>query len=128
MKRLIIISTFIIIAGISVLFLALKTPEAIPGCGVKDTQFICGNSNFSSETATEGKKIFNTNCAACDKLDRNMTGPALRGIAQKYDSINLVNYIRGLKHDIKPKDYGSNCVNFPQLTDEDISNLLSYTN
>ena len=128
MKRFIVISTLIIIAGLSILFLALKTPEPLPGCGVKDIQFVCGNSYVSSETSTEGKKIFNTNCASCHHLDKNMTGPALRSITQKYDSINLVNYIQGKKHNIEHKGYNANCINFPQLTDEDISNLLSYTN
>lgn len=40
--------------------------------------FFCGTPNLSEE-ASEGKSIFNSNCAACHSLDRNATGPALRG-------------------------------------------------
>jgi cytochrome c551/c552 len=29
--------------------------------------------------------MFNANCAACHKLDAKATGPALRGIAAKYE-------------------------------------------
>jgi cytochrome c551/c552 len=29
--------------------------------------------------------LFNANCAACHKLDAKATGPALRGIAAKYE-------------------------------------------
>ena len=28
----------------------------------------------------KGKTLFNTNCAACHKLDKKMTGPALRNV------------------------------------------------
>ena len=40
--------------------------------------FFCGTTNLS-EKASEGKSIFNSNCAACHKLDSRATGPALRG-------------------------------------------------
>jgi cytochrome c peroxidase len=40
--------------------------------------FFCGTPNLSEE-AFEGKSIFNSNCAACHKLDSRATGPALRG-------------------------------------------------
>ena len=33
----------------------------------------------------KGKEIFNTNCAACHKLDAKATGPALRGVGAKYE-------------------------------------------
>ena len=32
-----------------------------------------------------GKELFNANCAACHKLDAKATGPALRGVAGKYE-------------------------------------------
>ena len=57
-----------------------------------------------------------------------MTGPALKNIAQKYDSITILKFLHGEKTEIMNEDYGMTCVNFPQLTQEDISSLLSYTN
>jgi cytochrome c2 len=36
-------------------------------------------------------KNFNSNCAACHKLDAKATGPALRGIAQKHDKSGFIN-------------------------------------
>ena len=30
-----------------------------------------------------GKKLYNTNCAACHKLDKKLIGPPLGGIADK---------------------------------------------
>ncbi|MFT5847713.1 MAG: hypothetical protein ACJARX_000557 [Psychroserpens sp.] len=57
-----------------------------------------------------------------------MTRPDLRDIAQKYDSINLSNYIRGHKHTIENKGYNLPCVKSPHLIDNDIYSILYYTN
>ena len=46
-------------------------------CATPIPQFICG-TNSISEDAVEGKHLFNTNCAACHKLDAQSTGPGLR--------------------------------------------------
>ena len=109
-----------------ILFIILKSQQQ-GVCGVKDFEPFCGTVNLS-KNASEGKQLFNANCAACHKLDKNMTGPALRGIAQKYDSITVQNYLRKDKTLIKTKGYDNVCIYFPQLTNEDISNILSYTN
>ena len=56
-----------------------------------------------------------------------MTGPALRSISKKYDSLTITKFLRGEQTEIVNEDYDYKCVNFPQLTDEDISNILAYT-
>lgn len=126
MKRFIFISTVIVLGGIGLLFIALKTTQPVAACGVKDFEPFCGTVNLS-ESASEGKQLFNANCAACHKLDKNMTGPALRGIAKKYDSLTIQNYLRDDKTLIKTKDYNNSCVYFPQLTNADIGKILAYT-
>ncbi|WP_299223722.1 cytochrome c [uncultured Psychroserpens sp.] len=128
MKRLIYISSFIILSGLGLLFLVFNKPQKLLGCGVKNDTFFCGTQAFHNESSSEGKTIFNTNCAACHKLDKKMTGPSLRGVSETYDSLSLYNYIRGNKHEIQSKGYNQTCISFPQLTDKDISDLLSYTN
>ena len=128
MKRFIVISTLIIVAGLGVLFLALKTPEPLPGCGVKDFDNFCGTQAFYNEGSVEGKQIFNANCASCHKLDRKMTGPALRGVYKKYDSITILKFLHGEQTIIVNEDYENTCIIFPQLTNEDIMHILAYTN
>ncbi|KGO84879.1 c-type cytochrome [Flavobacterium suncheonense] len=54
-----------------------KKPKQIVTDNKPNIEF-CGTKN--SEIAHEGKTIFNNTCAACHKLDANMTGPALRNI------------------------------------------------
>ncbi|CAM3540048.1 c-type cytochrome [Flavobacterium saliperosum] len=85
----------------------------------------------------KGKAIFNTNCAACHKLDAKATGPALRGVADKYDKEWLYKWIKNSAELIKSGDaeaikvFEANgkvpMTAFPQLSNEDIDNILAYT-
>ena len=54
--------------------------------------------------AVAGKALFNANCAACHKLDKKATGPALRGVAEKYDKEWLYKWIRDSQELIKSGD------------------------
>ncbi|MEC9065260.1 MAG: cytochrome c, partial [Bacteroidota bacterium] len=85
-----------------------------------------------------GKKLFNTNCAACHKLDRKAVGPALSGVTEKYDKQWLYDWIRNGNQMIRDGDpqaiaiweeYNKSVMtNYPQFSDEDIDNILAYTN
>lgn len=91
----------------------------------------------------KGKSLFNTNCAACHKLDKKMTGPALRNIEQVLadseglDRAWLNAWIRNSAGMVKSGDaYSVKIFNeyngvpmtaFPQLSDQDISDILAYT-
>src|SRR5690606_18941441 len=90
-----------------------------------------------------GKALFNTNCAACHQLDKKMTGPALRNVEARLadeeglDREWLSKWIRNSAGVIKSGDayavkifdeYGGAAMTaYPQLSDEDISNILAYT-
>ena len=90
-----------------------------------------------------GKKLFNANCAACHKLDGPMTGPALRNIEQRLadteglDRTWLTAWIHNSSGLIKSGDAYANKIYkeynnaimspFPQLSDQDISDILAYT-
>ena len=85
----------------------------------------------------KGKDLFNSNCAACHKLDAKMTGPALRGISPRLTNEWLYKWIRNSQEMIKSgdaesvrvsKEYnGSVMTAFPQLTNGDIDNIIAYT-
>ncbi|WP_027125672.1 c-type cytochrome [Gelidibacter mesophilus] len=91
----------------------------------------------------KGKTLYNANCAACHKLDAPMTGPALRNIEKKLadeeglDRAWLTAWIHNSAGLIKSGDaYANKIYNeynqmpmmpFPQLSDEDISDILAYT-
>lgn len=91
----------------------------------------------------KGKTLYNANCAACHKLDGPMTGPPLRNIEQKLadeeglDRAWLTAWIHNSAGLIKSGDaYANKIYNeynqlpmmpFPQLSDQDISDILAYT-
>jgi len=87
--------------------------------------------------AAKGKELFNANCAACHKLDAKATGPALRGIANKYDMAWLYKWVKNSSELIKSGDakavkvYEENnksvMTAFPQLSNQDIDNIIAYT-
>ena len=94
-------------------------------------------SSSTGSDAAAGKALFNTNCAACHKMDGKATGPALRGVAAKYDTAWLHKWIKDSQGLIKSGDalaikvYEENdkklMTSFPQLSDADIDNILAYT-
>mgnify|MGYP001168892233 FL=1 len=91
----------------------------------------------------KGKSLFNTNCASCHKLDRKMTGPALRNVETRLlddeglDRQWLYAWIRNSSALIKSGDAYANKIYeeynrsamtaYPQLTDSDLNNILAYT-
>ena len=84
-----------------------------------------------------GKKLFNANCAACHKLNKRAVGPALKGVSTKYDREWLYTWIKNSTAMVKSGDAqavaiyeeynGSVMTSFPQLSNEDIDNIIAYT-
>jgi mono/diheme cytochrome c family protein len=103
---------------------ATATPAAAP-------------ASSSGGDPVKGKEIFNTNCAACHKLDAKATGPALRGVGAKYEKAWLYKWIHNSSDLIKSGDaqavkvFEANnkvpMTSFPQLSEADIDNIIAYT-
>jgi mono/diheme cytochrome c family protein len=91
----------------------------------------------SGGDAAKGKELFNANCAACHKLDAKATGPALRGVASKYEMAWLYKWVKNSSDLIKSGDAQAVKVfeennksvmsSFPQLSNADIDNIIAYT-
>ncbi|MDG1571026.1 cytochrome c3 family protein [Robiginitalea sp. M366] len=93
--------------------------------------------------AAKGKQLFNQNCAACHALDRRMTGPALANVATRLteeeglDCDWIYGWIRNSAGVIASGDsYANSIYNeynqaamtaFPTLSDQDINDILAYT-
>lgn len=85
----------------------------------------------------EGKALFNLHCAACHKINRKSIGPPLAGVSNKYDIEWIYSWVRNSSAMIASGDpqavaifeeYNRSVMtNFPQLSDEDIDNILAYT-
>ena len=99
--------------------------------------------NAQEGDPVNGKSLFNVNCAACHKLDKAMTGPALRNVEarlaeeQGLDREWLKSWMRNSSALIKAGDaYANKIYNeyngtpmtpYPGFSDQDISDILAYT-
>ena len=93
--------------------------------------------NAQEPDIQKGKSLFNANCAACHKLKKRAVGPALAGVSAKYDKEWLYSWIKNSTAMVKSGDAqavaiyeeynGSVMTSFPQLSNEDIDNILAYS-
>lgn len=95
---------------------------------------------FSVNTqAQDGKAIFQQKCAACHAIDKNLTGPALKGVEERWpEKADLYNWIRNSAALIKAGHPRAVAVYaeynkiqmpaFPELKDADIDAILVYIN
>lgn len=126
--RILVFSSVIIAVIISITFYVSsnKKNENL-GCGNKSPESICGTESNSPLEKQAGKSIFNSNCAACHKLDAKATGPALRAI----DSVNYWKMMTQISVKIdttKTNQFGLEYHQsyFQNLTKEDLENLYFY--
>src|SRR5690554_5584623 len=94
------------------------------------------SASYAQDVA-KGRELFNSQCAACHKMDANATGPALRGMAERHSSDWLHKWIKDSPGLIKSgdpvavklfNDWNKVPMNaFPNLSDEDIDNIIAYT-
>ena len=99
--------------------------------------FLALNASAQEPDIAKGKSLYNANCASCHKLNKKLIGPALKGVSAKYDKEWLYAWIKNSAAMIKAGDeqavaiyeeYNKVAMNaFPQLSNEDIDNILAYT-
>lgn len=83
----------------------------------------------------DGHALFTANCASCHAVDKKLTGPALRGVEDRWPSRTKIHdWVHNppgfMKTDQYTSDlhktYGIVMTPFPQLTDKDIDAILDY--
>jgi cytochrome c2/nitrate reductase NapE component len=90
----------------------------------------------ASADASKGKELFNSLCAACHKRYKDAVGPKLHQVTERRDMDWLYPWIKNSQALIKSGDsqavqlyeeWNKVAMNaFPQLSNEDIDNILSY--
>jgi len=93
--------------------------------------------NAQSGNYNKGKQLFNANCAACHRLDKKLIGPALGNIAKTRSNKWLKSWVKDNNAfrasgdaDAKAifKEYnGMPMMPFPQLSNQDIDDIIAYT-
>lgn len=127
-RQILLISISSIIVLVGIIFYEIKTYKASENwyCQTPIPVF-CGTPNLS-ENQAKGKEIFNSNCAACHKLDARSTGPALRGV----DSLVFVKWINDKNYKIdssKIKEFGIEYhrVEFKEsVKEKDLESIIDY--
>ncbi|MEW7293059.1 c-type cytochrome [Aquimarina sp. 2304DJ70-9] len=90
----------------------------------------------SGGDVAKGEELFKSLCAACHKRYKKMTGPALFGVADKYEREWIYSWVKNSAAMIASGDaqavaifeeYNKTAMNaFPQLTNTDIDDILAY--
>ncbi|MBW2962458.1 cytochrome c3 family protein [Mesonia aestuariivivens] len=86
--------------------------------------------------AAKGKELFNSLCASCHKRYKRSTGPALNGVTSRHDKDWLYRWVKNSQALIAAGDAEAVAIYeefnetamtpFPQLSNEDIDNILAY--
>lgn len=100
-------------------------------------------SIYAQGDAKNGEKLFKANCAACHALDKQLIGPSLGGVVdrlkkeQNLDTDWLHKWIKDNKSlresgdkyaiEVYEKFNKTEMLPFPNLTDQDINDILEYT-
>lgn len=90
-----------------------------------------------SANAQDGKTLFQTNCASCHLVDRKLTGPALRGVDDRWggDRAKLHAWIKNPAGFAKGDAYATNLIKeyapvlmtpFPSLSEKEMDAILDY--
>jgi mono/diheme cytochrome c family protein len=89
--------------------------------------------------AQDGKALFNAKCASCHAIDKQLVGPALKGVEDRWDDKKMIyEWVRNSAAVIK-KGYPRavtvynefnkvQMTAFPELKDQDIDAILGYIN
>lgn len=126
--RIIVFSlTALIVLSVGIImYLKIFKKNEIPGCATRDLPS-CGNADLT-ENQKKGRDVFNSNCAACHKLNSKVTGPALHEV----DSIVFVNWLTNKKHKIDSSKVEILAIDYHKtvfsktLSKEDVTCLIEY--
>ena len=127
---------FIVLAMVIRLFvfvsnIRLEYPQQEPGIDAMVTP------SALSDLAQKGKPLFKANCSACHAINKNIQGPSLVKVIDRWPSKGLLymwinNWNKavatGDPYAIKIKDYSSAAMNTFNLTVEEIDSILAYIN
>jgi hypothetical protein len=117
-RQILSISISLILLLVGIIIYQIITYKASTSDFQYQTSALAFCGNVETENSSEGKEIFNSNCAACHKLDSKSTGPALRGV----DSLVFAKWIIGENHKIdttKIEDLG---IDYHRTTFKDVLN------
>ena len=108
----------------------------MPGCGTASPNSL-NEYVYNKGNGPDGKAIFQSNCASCHSLFKDLTGPALAGVTQRLPDRKLVyKWVRNPDAMLKSGNVYFNTLKkrfdnvqmtaFPDLSDVEIDAIISY--
>ncbi|QOR76469.1 MAG: cytochrome c [Thermoflavifilum sp.] len=106
------------------------SPASAPAAASSST------ASSASNAVEKGQELFQANCSACHRIHEKLIGPPLAGVTKIRSKEWLYNWIRNSQAVINSgdtaainlyKEYNQvQMTPFPQLSNEDIDNILAY--
>ncbi len=138
------ISLLLFCAGICMLILltSLFIPRQDNTITPNDEGWFCGtisldlNSRVIDSIHLTGQKIWKANCVSCHSFNKKVIGPAITGVAERRDSLWIVQSILSYEVLLKAKDSTALQLfseyrkirhpNFEQIPDQDFESLIKF--
>ena len=132
-----LVNASVIVLLLFLFALTIQKISSLESSHQPESVVIITSPNDNNIPMSLGKKIFQNNCQSCHALDKNLTGPALRGVESRGPWTERKNLIRWVKNPAAMineseytkslyKLYGSLMTPFPNLTDEEINAVFDY--
>ena len=106
----------------------------VTGCSNNDKKNT--DNNVNAPVISDGEKLFKNNCASCHKVDKDFTGPALKGSLERWggDKKAMYEFIRNPAKAVVENAYAKqlfekwNKIIMPAstLTDAELDAILKY--
>jgi cytochrome c551/c552 len=98
------------------------------------TAFAVGTN--AAPPSEEGKTIFNTRCASCHNVNKQLTGPALAGLHERRSIDWIINFVHSSQSMVKSGDKDAVALfekfnkipmpDHPDLTDDNIKSIVEF--
>ena len=134
-----IIHAFLLLLSSIVVFICLKTLFTFQ-TNQPVSELVLIDDKSVSNAPSKGKLLFKANCASCHILGKNFTGPSLCGFEERGpwgERENVYQWIKNPVEFMKKDEYtrglkqnynGVLMQAFPNLTNEDIDEIINYIN
>lgn len=108
----------------------------IAGCTGNDKEWACGNADPQRVTTNiAGETLFKANCASCHRVDKDFSGPALKGALERWggDKKAMYEFIKNSSESkgeyadsLKKKWAPTYMTAFPTLSNAEIDSIMQY--
>ena len=136
--KYIVHASFLVLAG-SIIIICLKA-VLIPAQNPTSRFVLNSDVTDIPEVPSRGKQLFMANCASCHIIGKNFVGPSLCGFEDRgpwRERVNVYQWIKNPQAFIIRNDYtkelketysGNMMMSFPNLTTEEIDEIINYIN